>query len=358
MKYQPAFDRSHFHVKGLLGNTHIQSLLASSKMRKHLRAKHYSALVANQRTGLFDGGDGIRLHAYYSLQDNNSDPNSHKLVIMIHGWEGSADSTYLLSAAASLYNKGFSVLRLHLRDHGPSAHLNHELFNAARLDEVIHAIQDAQLRFPAYTFYLVGFSLGGNFALRIGQQARNKRLSLQHIVAVSPVFSPKQTMHALENGPVFYRRYFLKKWKRALLTKQRCFPEFYNFGPLESNTSLMDITRHLVKEHTEFHSVEEYFESYTLQASAFEDNDIFTDVILAADDPVIPVSGTEAFSSSRNFRLRIFRQGGHCGFIRNWRFESWLDEELIRLFETDNRTSAHSASLAQHNQQVDIYDLQ
>lgn len=359
MKQRQALDQSHFRVKGLLGNTHVQSLLASSKVRRHLKSNNYSALIANQRSGLFDGGDGIRLHAYYSLHSGQEHPGNNKLVIMIHGWEGSADSTYLLSAASALFNEGYAILRLHLRDHGPSTHLNRELFHAARLDEVIHAIKDAQMRFPAYAFYLVGFSLGGNFALRISQRAREKAIFLQHVVAVSPVFSPAQTMQALEMGPAIYRAYFLKKWKRALQSKQSCFPELYNFQHLNSNTSLMNITEHLVTAHTHFDSVDDYFDSYTLQARDFEETSILTDVILAADDPVIPLAGTEAFSSSHKFRLRIFPKGGHCGFIQNWRFESWLDNELIRLFSSQEAIQNTASSFTTHPQkQGDRHDIQ
>ena len=339
-------DPSSFHVKGMLGNTHIQSLLASSKLRRRLKRKVSAKLIAHQRDCLFDGGDGIRLHGIHSPQPalNNSEKpdETAPLVIMLHGWEGSAESTYLLSAASALYNQGFSILRLHLRDHGPSAHLNPDLFNAARLDEVVNAINDAQTRLPYQNCYLVGFSLGGNFALRISLQAKQQAIDLQHVAAISPVFSPKQTMHALESGSPLYRYYFLKKWKRALSNKQAHFPDRYNFSDLLESNSLMAMTCHLVEQHTEFSSVEDYFTRYTLDAKAFDDSAIPTDVILAADDPVIPVSGTEAFSSSQYFRLRIFKQGGHCGFIQNWRFESWLDQELIRLFSNQNKEFTHS----------------
>ena len=164
-------------------------------------------------------------------------------------------------------------------------------------------------------------------------------------------------MHALETGPALYRSYFLKKWKRALFTKQNCFPELYNFQHLQTNQSLMEITRHLVQEHTDFDSIEDYFDSYTLRACEFEDSQIQTDIILAADDPVIPLAGTESFTSSRHFRLRIFPRGGHCGFIQNWRFESWLDQELTRLFETHEVTHCLSPAFTQ-NQQGNNHDIQ
>jgi predicted alpha/beta-fold hydrolase len=325
--------RTSFQVTGLLANRHIQSMLASSKLRRHLKSKDYTDLIANEAEYILKAGTDIRLHCYYSKYTSTKSPkNNNKLVILIHGWEGSAESTYLLSAASSLYNAGFSVLRLHLRDHGPSSYLNTELFHAARLEEVLKAMQDIQSRFQYDENYLVGFSLGGNFALRVRQEAKNYALKLNHIVAISPVFSPSETMAALETGTLIYRKYFIKKWKRALRNKQSNFPDKYDFSDLLASDSLKDMTEILIKAHTPFHSVKEYFNSYTLNPDVIEHSNIKTDVILAADDPVIPITGSHGFSSSDTFRLRIFNKGGHCGFIHNWRFESWVDKELLSLF--------------------------
>ncbi len=329
-----------FNIKGILANPHIQSMLASSRLRKRLQRKQSRNLEKHQKTLLLDAGEGVRLHAYYSPQvsaeKQTTLPKNHahsdKLVILIHGWEGSAQSTYLLSAASTLYNQGFSVLRLHLRDHGPSAHLNDALFHAARLDEVCLAIKDAQNRLPSKKTYLVGFSLGGNFALRISLEARKKHIDLEHVVAISPVFSPEHTMQALAEGPSVYRRYFLKKWKRALLNKQYHFPDRYDFNTVLKSRSLTELTKDLVEKYTEFTSIEAYYRHYSIDPVALEQTPITTDVILAADDPVIPFKHIDGFSCSENFRFRVFDHGGHCGFIQNWRFDSWIDSELIRLF--------------------------
>lgn len=323
--------RTNFQVNGLLANCHVQSMLASSKLRKRLHRNKHLELINHQVDVILNAGNDIRLHCLYSENHQNK-CNKNKLVILIHGWEGSAESTYLLSAASVLYNAGFSVIRLHLRDHGPSLHLNTELFHAARLDEVLKSLQDIQDRFDYNETYLVGFSLGGNFALRVRDEAKNFALELNHIVAISPVISPVQTMSALENGAAIYRQYFLRKWKRALQIKAKHFPDIYDFNALLESRNLSDMTNILITTHTPFNTVQEYFNSYTLQANRIKQSDIKTDVILAADDPVIPINGSSDFFSTDAFKLRIFDHGGHCGFIENWRLGSWVDQELLRLF--------------------------
>ena len=57
--------------------------------------------------------------------------------MIIPGWLGSAQSSYVLSAAQYLWQQGFNVVRVNLRDHGNTAHLNSGLFHSALSHEVI-----------------------------------------------------------------------------------------------------------------------------------------------------------------------------------------------------------------------------
>ena len=60
---------------------------------------------------------------------------AQRLAVLLHGWEGSAASLYILSLAQRLFDHGYEVLRLNLRDHGDTYHLNRELFHSCRLPE-------------------------------------------------------------------------------------------------------------------------------------------------------------------------------------------------------------------------------
>ncbi|UZE94580.1 YheT family hydrolase [Alkalimarinus alittae] len=328
-----------FKPKGLLTNKHLQSVLASSKLRKHLLKNQAHDLREQEQPVILDCGDGVRLHALHSpqLKDDqqaNQSNNASKLIILIHGWEGSAESTYLLSTASSLYNKGYSILRLHLRDHGPSGYLNEDLFHAARLDEISGAIKNISNRY-AYTDYaLVGFSLGGNIALRISQRVKEEQLKLASITAISPVISPADTMKALNDGLTIYKQYFTKKWKRALKSKQNHFPDKYDFSHLITQQNLSKMTDQLVDKHTPYSTTEDYFSQYTLNPADFTDLSVKTFIIMAEDDPVIPNQSFCHFESNNNLKIFSFVNGGHCGFIKNWRLDCWLDDALPRiLFE-------------------------
>jgi pimeloyl-ACP methyl ester carboxylesterase len=98
-------------------------------------------------------------------------PESRGLVVLLHGWEGSARSNYILDTGGELLSRGFDVFRLNFRDHGDTHHLNPELFSSNRIEEVVEAVALVQQQYAPRRLAVAGFSLGGNFALRVALRA-------------------------------------------------------------------------------------------------------------------------------------------------------------------------------------------
>ena len=94
---------------------------------------------------LLDGGDGVRLQAWHSSPQGAP---AKALALLLHGWEGSAESSYMRMTTARLLEQGFDVVRLNFRDHGNTHHLNPGIFHSCLLDEVLRAIGDLSRRVP------------------------------------------------------------------------------------------------------------------------------------------------------------------------------------------------------------------
>ena len=326
-----------FKPASLLRNAHVQSILASSKLRKPKLLKAAKNMLQVSRDEIIQAGENIRLHSIISehdLHDLHGLNYDRPLVILLHGWEGSAESSYILSSAACLYNNGYDVLRLHLRDHGPSHHLNSELFHGARIDEVVAVVKSINNLFNRRSTYLAGFSLGGNFALRVALHAKSHDLKLKKVVAISPVIAPINTMSALEKGAVLYRTYFMRKWRRSLKLKNLAYPEKVAIEDIKSSRDLRALTEMLVERHTGFKSVDDYFHSYTLTGNALSNIDLPTLIITSKDDPVIPISDFYEIQPSAQVTLSIQEYGGHCGFIKDYKLNSWVNEVLLQEFDT------------------------
>ena len=81
------------------------------------------------------------------------------------------DTWRMQLTAARLLVRGFDVFRLNFRDHGDTHHLNEGLFHSNRIDEVVRAAVALSERYPIRPLVAAGYSLGGNFALRMQPQA-------------------------------------------------------------------------------------------------------------------------------------------------------------------------------------------
>jgi predicted alpha/beta-fold hydrolase len=307
-----------------LRSGHVQSLISSSGIRKRVVLRRSEALRLAAEVWTLDGGDDIRLQGLYSAQAGDS----KGLAVLLHGWEGSVNSNYVLANGARLYASGFDVFRLNFRDHGDTHHLNHEIFHSCRLDEVVHALRDLQDRLGAEPWYLAGYSLGGNFSMRVALQAEQAGLHIGHVVAVNPVINPLHAMVSMEEGIRFYERYFERKWSRSLKIKKQAFPDLYGQETWHEIKGLRERTHYLATRHAGFQNAEEYFEGYSIADDRLAPLAVPSTILTSADDPVVPVGDFEELPANTNLELIVTEHGGHCGFLKNWKLES-MAEDLI-----------------------------
>ncbi|MFZ2237681.1 MAG: alpha/beta fold hydrolase [Dokdonella sp.] len=304
----------------------MQSVLASSGVRRLLFRRQRTNLSRGAAEHILDCGDGVRLQGFHTAQD--SLPESRGLIVLLHGWEGSADSTYILQTGASLVRAGFDVFRLNFRDHGDTHHLNAGLFHSCLIDEVVGAVAAVNRLFPDQSLGVAGFSLGGNFALRIGLRAAAANIPLQYVMAICPLISPRNGLYSLETALPLYERYFLHKWRSSLKRKQALFPTTPMFELKELGGNLRDLTRSLVLRHTGFDTLEDYLDGYSLEGAALAQMQIPATILTAADDPVIPISDFRALQLSDMIELDVAEHGGHCGFIRDFSLRSWTEDYI------------------------------
>ncbi|AOY60625.1 MULTISPECIES: YheT family hydrolase [Desulfococcus] len=312
----------------LMKNAHIQSIAAGIKLRRlwiRHRARHF---LARSRTIILDCGNDVRLQGTHTPQTDGS----RGMVILIHGWEGSSESTYMISSAARLYDRGFDIFRLNLRDHGPTHHLNPGLFHSCRIEEVIGAVKAVQERFFCRRLFVGGFSLGGNFALRIAAGAAEANMSIDRVVAVSPVLNPLRTMAVLENGLRIYHDYFMKKWRRSLEIKRRCFPETEGLDNLSRLRTLWEMTAYFAPRHTGFPDARTYLNGYALTGDALRELTVHCHLIASEDDPMIPAKDLHGLPASDRLLIERTRYGGHCGFLQNLSMDSWAVTRMADIF--------------------------
>ena len=310
-------------------NGHVNTVLANRGPRRWLVENRARTLLNLSREVVLSCNNGIQLHGEYSANPASENETS-KLAILIHGWEGCSKSIYLLSTAAHLFANGYSIFRLHMRDHGPSLHLNPEPFLAIRLTEIFDAIAQIQTLYPHTQNALIGYSLGGNIAVRVAADIDRSAIKLEQVVAVCPPVDPKKAAQAVSRSHL-YNPYFVNKWRDSLLEKSRHFPQIEQYLPLFKLRDVIRIHDAFVPLVSDYPDASSYFKAYTLDAELLRKIDTSCHLILAADDPVIPANSLQCLPDLPGLSSEVSKYGGHCGFVRDYRMNSWVDQRILQL---------------------------
>jgi predicted alpha/beta-fold hydrolase len=317
-----------------LRNKHVQTILSSVGPRHKAVSKRFSRYLDTTKTIILDCDDNVRLQGFYNQSDDSN--RSSKLVILIHGWEGSANSSYMLSMTSSLLEAGVDVFRLNMRDHGDTHRLNSGIFNSTLINEVVSAVEKIQQQFPHQLNYLGGFSLGGNFSLRVAAHAHQKSISLQKVFAFCPVVHARSSNMALNQARNWlYAHYFVRKWKKSLYKKLIAFPDLGYGQALKKMKTLTQMNQQLIPKYAGFEDVDVYFDAYAIHADRLQNVICPCYLHFAEDDMIIPISDVALINENPNVHISTSRYGGHCGFLMNWQGRSWQDQRVIKLIAHD-----------------------
>ncbi|XOV83042.1 MAG: YheT family hydrolase [bacterium] len=298
-----------------LHNPHLQTVL-SSMGRKLVPSKTQQQFHAMAERKI------ISLNGVHLAVDLNLTPGA-PLILLIPGWLGSSQSAYARSCATVLANNGFSTARINLRDHGNTAHLNQGLFNSAMIDEVIALVAQLRESYGTKGCGLMGYSLGGNFALRVA-----RALADLPTLAIAPAMAPASTMYQID-ASAMYQRYFINKWRSVWREKDKAFPGVYNFRDALKLNTVSALTDYFVRYHTDFASTDEYFKSYDLSCDAL--HGVNAHILAAADDPIIPAE--QYAQLPPGIVLHLTDRGGHGAYLDSWRLSSWADNYAVQHFK-------------------------
>jgi predicted alpha/beta-fold hydrolase len=322
---------SSFRPQRWLRGPHFQTVLSSLPPRRGRVERRAIPVRSASEEILLNCGDGVTLQGFHASPTKRGREPGQRLAVLLHGWEGSADSTYVLSLSQTLFAQGFEVVRLNLRDHGTTHHLNRELFHSCRLPEVVGAVRALAQRFSGLPIVLAGFSLGGNFMLRVAAHREARDLPLQRVIAVSPVLDPAVTLDTLERGTPLYHYYFVRKWSRSLARKQLAWPDLYDFEELLRTRSLREMTRQLVLSHTEYPTMDEYLAGYSITGDRLTTLAAPATVLTSLDDPIIEARDLARLARTPHLDIVTTARGGHCGFLENLGDSNWIDNQAVRL---------------------------
>ncbi len=249
-----------------------------------------------------------------------------KKVIFFPGWLGHKDSKYLIPLADLLHINNFDIIRIHPIDHGDTEHLNKDFFRATDIQTLIEAVEFIGKKYQDNEVHLIGFSLGGNIALRIS--ACESINFLKSTVVISPVIDPEISMRAMDNTSWILKKYFVNKWRRTLRRKMR----LHNISNVRESLRYKDLekmTEFFTKKFSPHKNVKELFAGYAITQDTINQIKNNTLIYSSVDDPCVPIKPLYSLDQTNNVKFKPQQYGGHCGFIDDFKFNSSVYEEIV-----------------------------
>ena len=258
----------------------------------------------------------------------------HPTILLVHGLEGCTESPYMRGIAHKAWHAGLNVIRMNLRNCGGTEHLTPTLYNGGMSRDLKAVGTELANHDHISELWVVGYSMGGNLALKLGGEVGNALPSLKGIIAVCPNINPAECVSALQKPTNWiYYQYFLRNLKDRLARKARLFPNKWDLSELKRIRTLREFDDAFTSKDDGYHDAADYYER-SGSRHVLGNISVPTLIITAQDDPFIPYHIFEVSSIQTNPSIRFVapRYGGHCGFIQKPRPHEdlfWAENRII-----------------------------
>jgi hypothetical protein len=284
-----------------------------------LRDGHSQTLTALlHRPGAGDLGESVRIPIDAGTLGGHlhrAPAGSDACVIVLHGIGGSAHEPFVVRTARGAAERGLNALRVHLRGAGASVDPAYAGLFHSGLTSDIRAVVEWAAAWHRRV-HLVGFSLGGQIALRTaGEWGTAAPAALRSVAAVSaPVDLSETADFAERTRATPYRVAIVRGLKQRFEAARR------SMGPAWAKVSLRDVRT--IRQFDEavtsrFFGYRDVADYYARAGSGAVLAHIARPTLLvhADDDPLVPVAPVRRLARDLPLVHTLFSsRGGHVGF--------------------------------------------
>lgn len=232
-------------------------------------------------------------------------------VVILHGMGGSADSEYVLAAAAAAERAGLSSLSLNVRG---ADRRGEDFFHAALTADLAAALASPELA-DARRIALLGYSLGGHMALTYAVESPPDRLAA--VAAISPPLDLAACCRTIDRpGALVYRRYLLAHLKEIYAAVAERRPVPVPLAEARRIRSQREFDHRIVAPRHGFDGVDDYYERASV-GPRLAASTVPSLLVVARHDPLVPAASLAPFLAGLPECVEArFVEGGHVGFPR------------------------------------------
>ena len=251
---------------------------------------------------------------------------SDKVVILLHGLEGSSKEHYILGQAQNFFELGYDVIAMNFRSCSGEMNQTTRLYHSGETQDLDFLISKIEAKYESIS--IVGFSLGGNVTLKyLGEHAQKVSPKVKAAVSVSVPMDLRGCSYKLASGfNNVYSLHFmwtLRKKVKFLQTKHK-LENIKNVKPKMLKTFL-DFDHLVTAPLHGFDSGEDYWFKASSRQFLHQIK-IPTLIINAKNDPFLSDDcyPTQEDIPNKSIQYCYPELGGHVGFI-----ETKLNEKTL-----------------------------
>lgn len=235
-------------------------------------------------------------------------------LVVVHGLGGTSEGSYGLALGRLAFARGWNVARMNMRSAGLGFAHCQRLYNAG-LDGDLVAVLNAVAR-TTPRLAVVGFSLGGNLAaLALGRSHAQLPAGLFAGAAVSPPLDLSACADAIDAPRNrLYSENYVMQLRASYRSRQRLRPDLFEPGRELGLRTIREFDDRVTAPYGGYAGAAEYYarSSAGPHMTAVE---VPTLLLVAADDPMIPLDSVARWPRSAQVTLEITPTGGHVGFF-------------------------------------------
>ncbi len=261
-------------------------------------------------------------------------------IVLLHGLEGSVAAGYFASFTQEALVRCYGVHRLNMRTCGGTEDLCETMYHSGLTSDTKFIVE--QLKPPVF---IVGFSLGGNVALKLAGELGATDL-LAGVCAISTPIDLATCVRAIDKpSNILYARRFLKRLRERVRRMNRLVPQAYSLNGLDEVRTIWEFDDRFTAPLFGFGTAANY---YATQSAMNFLNAIRVPTLLisAKDDPLVPfeIYGHPAFQTNPALTLLATEHGGHLGFLARRKPRFWLDGTVLDWIDSTESKSSRSDS--------------
>jgi hypothetical protein len=238
--------KNNFKPAWWLPGGHLQTLWPSLRKRK------INIALARERLTLPDG-DFLDLDW---VSGNTKAP----IVLILHGLEGSIESSYAKGMLNALKNSGLRGVFMHFRGCSGEHNRNVQFYHAGETKDLGFVLQTFNQREPFTPIAIIGFSLGGNVLLKyLGETQMDNPICCAAAISV-PFLLNRFADKVQRGGSSIYQHYLLSRLRNKILDKGKGITLSIDLERLGKIKSFWDFDREITAKIHGFKDAKDYYE--------------------------------------------------------------------------------------------------